>query len=392
VKKDISSVNKAAYLRYLAIDECLSAPGKGFTKKELQSKISRKILKQKGYESRESDEQIEGEEYNDGASEVSIRQIEYDLLNMQDIFNFPFPLDECKTRFGRLVRYKYPIEGFSIRNLPISPVEALHLNSVLETLSRLKGLPTHKGLEEAINSLKKIHNVELKQVVEFENTNSEKINNKFSIFYGPLYDAIISNKVIRVKWFSFEKGETRAVVHPYLLKQYNQRWYLIGYSEKNNIRLESGEILNGILNIPFDRMISFSDEEPVQYMEEKFVEPQSIVTKDLTIQKILNSWSSGIHRVEDFYKNLVGVTFTEGGPQIIKFRVTDKLKPYIQSKLLHNTQTPIQNDNTFTINVHINYELKSLIRSHGVGLEVLEPLSLREEMRQEYELLAEKHK
>ena len=404
-KKDISTVNKAAYLRYTAIDECLSAPGEGFTKKELQAKITRKIIEFMGYEVDEDtrtkidiapdlykpiDKQKEGVEYHDKFnSKVSIRQIEYDLNNMSKLFKFPFLLEDCKIKEGRLVRYKYPLQNFSIRNLPISPVEAMHLNSVLEMLSRLKGLPQHKGLEEAISSLQKIHNVELKQIVEFENSNSDKINNKFSIFYGPLYDAIISNKVIRVKWFSFEKGETRAVVHPYLLKQYNQRWYLIGYSEKNNIRLESGKTLNGILNIPFDRMISFSDEEPIQYMEEKFVEPQSIVTKDLTIQKILNSWSSGIHRVEDFYKNLVGVTFTEGGPQIIKFRVTDKLKPYIQSKLLHKTQTPIQNDNTFTINVHINYELKSLIRSHGVGLEVLEPQSLREEMKRDFETLVE---
>jgi predicted DNA-binding transcriptional regulator YafY len=383
VNKDISLIQKAAYLRYTAIDECLSAPGEGFTKKELQAKITRKIIEFIGYEVDEDtgtkidiasdlykpiDKQKEGVEYHDKFnSKVSIRQIEYDLNNMSKLFKFPFLLEDCKIKDGRLVRYKYPLEKFSIRNLTISPVEAMHLYSVLEMLSRLKGLPQHKGLEEAISSLQKIHNVELKQIVEFENSNSDKINNNFSIFYGPLYDAIISNKVIRVKWFSFKDGEKRAVVHPYLLKQYNQRWYLIGYSERNNIYIEPGKPLKKILNIALDRMIPFTEKEPIQYAEDKYIE----------------------YGVDNFYRNLVGVSFTENGPQKIKLKVTNDLKPYVESKPLHNTQTPIMEDNTFTITVHINYELRSLIRSHGVGLEVLEPQSLREEMKRDFETLVE---
>ena len=386
VKKELSSVNKAAYLRYVAIDECLSAPGIGFTKKELREKITMKMIDFKGYDVDEEtgekldvkiedfynkiQKQEEGVEYHyKFKPKVSIRQIEYDLVNMSKLFNFPFPLDDCKTKFGRLVRYKYPLEKFSIRNLPISPSEALHLNSVLEMLSRLRGLPQHKGLNEAIESLKKIPNIELKYVVEFENSDSEKINNKFDIFYGLLYDAIISNKVIRVKWISYKDGEKRAVVHPYLLKQFNHRWYLIGYTEKNNILTEEGRPLKKILNIPFDRMLPFSEEEPVQYVEDKYIE----------------------YSIENFYRDLIGVTFTDAGPQKIRLKVTNKLKPYIESKKLHRTQSNIDKDNTFTINVHINYELKSLIRSHGVGLEVLEPQSLREEMKRDFETLVEKY-
>lgn len=382
-KKDISSVNKAAYLRYLAIDECLSAPGTAFTKEELRAWVTLKMVKFKGYDTDDDtgeiieitnedfyeniDRQKEGKKYlHKIPPKVSIRQIEYDLASMFRLFAIPFEIEDCKTKEGRLVRYKYPDKNFSIRNLPISPIEALHLSSVLEMLSRLKGLPQHKGLNEAIESLKKIHNVELKSVVEFENSDSEKINNKFDVFYGPLYDAIISNKVIRVKWLSFKDGEIRAVVHPYLLKQYNQRWYLIGYTEKNNIYTENGP-LKEILNIPFDRMIPFSDKEPIQYVDDKFIE----------------------YYVDNFYRDLVGVSMTKAGPLKIKLKVTDKLKPYIESKKLHRTQSIIDKENTFTIRVHNNYELKSLLRSHGVGLEVLEPQSLREEMKSDFETLVE---
>lgn len=117
----------------------------------------------------------------------------------------------------------------------------------------------------------------------------------------------------------------------------------------------------------------------IQYSEETVI---GYATKDVFEE----------YDVEGFYEDLIGVTLTKAGPQKIKFRVTDKLKPYILSKPLHETQTPIREDNTFSINVHINYELRSLIRSHGIGLEVLEPLSLREQMREEYEMLAQKYR
>ena len=369
-KKDISTVNKAAYVRYMLIDECLRTPGDGMTKKEIQAKISKKLAEIRGEQNvREIDRQEEGEEYNDGGQEISIRQIEYDLNNMAEIFKFPFDLEECKTKDGRLVKYKYPDKNFSIRNMPISSTEAIHLQAVLEMLSRLKGLPQQKWINEAIENLSELHSVDVENVVEFDRSDYSDISDKLEIYFGPIYDAIVSKRVIKVKWCSFNEGNVEAVIHPYMLKQYNHRWYLIGKSEKNTIKIGGG--FKGILNVPIDRMIQFSEETVIGYE-----------TKDVFEE----------YDVEGFYEDLIGVTLTKAGPQKIKFRVTDKLKPYILSKPLHETQTPIREDNTFSIKVHINYELRSLIRSHGVGLEVLEPQSLREEMRKEFEELVSKYK
>lgn len=364
-KKDISSVNKAAYLRYLAIDECLSTPGDGMTKKEIQAMVSKKIAERRGEHVRGIDIQEEGKEYNDGGQEISIRQIEYDLNNMEEIFQFPFDLEKCKTKEGRLVKYKYPDKNFSIRNMPISSTEAIHLQAVLEMLSRLKGLPQQQWINETIEKLSDLHSVDVENVVEFDRTDFSDISDKLGVFYGPLYDAIVKKRVIRVKWISFKDGQIEALIHPYLLKQYNHRWYLIGKSSVNTIMNEVG--FEGILNVPIDRMIPYSDESVIGYEAKVDFEG---------------------HDMEDFYSDLVGVTFTKEGPMKVKFRVSDSLKPYIISKPIHESQTIIKSEvNTFIIEVHNNYELKSLLRSHGVGLEVLEPLSLRDEMKRDFETL-----
>ena len=370
-KKDISTLTKAALNRYFIIDECLSNRYQrpdGWTVTELRVMITKKL---RGYADTYVPEYYgsKGYPYDEDwfKSDVSIskRQIQKDLKDMEKLYDINIDFVEK----GRLVRYYYEDSKFSIRNLPISSTEALHLQSVLSMLSRLKGLPQQEWINESIENLKKLYNVPDEKIIDFEVSSYSHVSDKLETFFGPLYEAITNKKVIAVKWNSFKDGECEAIIHPYLLKQYNHRWYLIGKSEKNNIKVENG--FKGILNVPLDRMLQYSKDCLVGEA------PGEVFEK---------------YDLEDFYDDLIGVTFTLAGPQKVKLKVTDALKPYIVSKPLHESQTPVREDNTFTIIVHINYELKSLLRQHGKGIEVLEPLILREEMRKEYELLAEKHK
>lgn len=371
VKKDISSVNKAALNRYFIIDECLSnryLRPHGWTVTELRVMICNKLRDYVDLfvpEHRDGEGYAYDDEWFKKDKSISARQVQQDLNNMEDLYK----MDIKSEKDGRLIRYYYEDPNFSIRNLPISSTEALHLQSVLSMLSRLKGLPQQEWINESIENLKKLYNVPDEKVIDFDVSTFSDISEKLEKFFGPLYEAITAKRVIAVKWVSFSDGETEAIMHPYLLKQYNHRWYLIGKSEKNSIN--GGNGYQGILNVPIDRMIPYSKDSLVAEAPDEVYEPYDL---------------------ECFYEDLIGVTFTPAGPQKVKLKVTDVLKPYIVSKPLHESQTPVKEDNTFTITVHINYELKSLLRQHGKGLEVLEPLSLREEMRKEYELLAEKHK
>jgi predicted DNA-binding transcriptional regulator YafY len=63
------------------------------------------------------------------------------------------------------------------------------------------------------------------------------------------------------------------------------------------------------------------------------------------------------------------------------------LVPYIITKPLHRNQTVRKKykngDILIEMSVFINYELKSLILSHGSGLIVKKPLSLKQELLKE---------
>ena len=360
-KKDIASVKATAYRRYLIIDECLrNTSWNGWTIQELRAKITKELNGETGPVPR----QIDGIGYDEDMSEISTRQLQIDLHNMEDCFK----TNISYKKEGRLYRYYYEDADFSIRNMPISSLEAMHLNSVLRMLSRFKWLPQEQWITETIEHLESFSmNDEPEKVVEFDVPSDESAAYKnLTLFFSPLYDAVVNKRVIKIKWNSYTAGLQEDSLHPYMLKQYNNRWYIIGLSQNKR---DKGEDI--IFNVALDRMVPYSDESLIEYND-----------------KIRFKGND----MDEFYYELIGVTFTKEGPQKIKFKVTDQLKPYIESKPLHLSQTRIREDNTFSITVHINYELRSLIRSHGIGLEVLEPLSLREQMREEYEMLAQKYK
>lgn len=60
---------------------------------------------------------------------------------------------------------------------------------------------------------------------------------------GVLFDNISNQVVIKLEYHTFTDKEAREIIfHPYLLKQYNNRWYLIGAADND------GKILNFALD------------------------------------------------------------------------------------------------------------------------------------------------
>jgi hypothetical protein len=74
---------------------------------------------------------------------------------------------------------------------------------------------------------------------------------------------------------------------------------------------------------------------------------------------------------------LYGVTIKDGSlPQKIIFSTTYVLSKYMDSKPIHTTQEKIETTNeknTYSLNVYVNYEIKSKLRSFGDDLQVIYP-------------------
>ena len=76
----------------------------------------------------------------------------------------------------------------------------------------------------------------------------------------------------------------------------------------------------------------------------------------------------------------------------LKIQVDEKLKDFFISKPLLSCQKNINNDNIFTYEgIIITLELKQKIRSYGSQLHVIEPLSLVNELKDDFEKSLKKY-
>jgi predicted DNA-binding transcriptional regulator YafY len=169
---------------------------------------------------------------------------------------------------------------------------------------------------------------------------------------GKLFDMISNEVVISLSYHTFTDPTVRSIVfHPYLLKQYNDRWFLIGAADNDK----------KILNFPLDRI---DDVEPLP--EKKYVEcPEDLYER---------------------FEDVVGVTINDKEPEHILFWVSDTSKDYVATKAIHGSQTQIKREAEqklrkqypnfeggafFTIDCIRNYELIRELWSYGKELLVL---------------------
>ena len=144
--------------------------------------------------------------------------------------------------------------------------------------------------------------------------------------------------------FSRSRAETKIMFHPYFLKRYKQRWYMIGLKEK-------GE---SIRTYALDRV------KEMQIVKENFEKPGSIT-------------------LEELFGNIVGVTTSKAPVRTVRLQATPIQAKYFRALPLHPSQTETVHDNysIFTYRLQLNYELAHEILSFGDAVKVLDPPELR---------------
>jgi predicted DNA-binding transcriptional regulator YafY len=146
------------------------------------------------------------------------------------------------------------------------------------------------------------------------------------------------------------------VLHPYFLKQYNNRWYVFGKNDVSQF----------VMNLALDRITT------IQESKKKFIPNKSI-------------------DFNEYFEDIVGVTLSnEGVVQNIVLKVSNLLFPYIQTKPIHGSQKVKEQGASYTVislDLIPNYELESLILSYGEGVEILKPKSFRDKIKKRIELM-----
>lgn len=328
--------NRNAQLRYQVIDRCLKNRGRQWTWQTILEEVNT-ILREDNPKSQGIGKTTLYEDLKDIEYRVYNGEIERRKIG-----------DEKKTVY---LRYADP--DYSINNQPLSETETNQLKSAIQILSRFKGMPQFEWINEIIPAIEtKLGLVSVeKEIISFESNDDYEGLTHISTFFN----AIVNKRVLKITYQDFKSPLSYELdFHPYFLKQFNSRWFVLGYNPDKKNRLQ---------NLALDR---------VKKGEE--------INSEFVLSDI--NW-------DDYFADFVGVSRMDASPIEIKIFIVDaEQAAYIKTKPLHQTQKQIkQVENGFetSINVIPNYELEKLILSFGERIKILSPDSFREKMKDRIE-------
>lgn len=277
--------------------------------------------------------QQSGLSYGEG-DELPLRTFHNHRNAIRDIFDISIEVDKSVSG------YKYHIEG----------VEQLLGNSLrtwlIDSYATLNQLQADKKLEGRI---------------QFEDIPS---GNKWLTLF---MQAMRENKAVEITHQGFGKDESKTfVIEPYHLKVSQRRWYVIAnnpyYVDYNRAHQT---------NIPEIRIYALDRILHACSLEQEFE-----VNRDFDINK--------------FYEGCVGIIPSQEPIERVVLRAYWQAPDYLRTLPLHPSQEELESDGEsaiFQYHVKITYSFLQLIMQQGDQVEVLEPASLREQMKRLAETL-----
>lgn len=272
--------------------------------------------------------------------------IEKDLFAMR--IEHDAPIKYNKREGG----YYYTNPLFSINDIPLTNDDITSIKFAINTLKQFREVDMFKQFGNAIDKIvdritisEDPRDKDISNFVQFEVALSSSGNE----FLSPLLQAIRASKLASFEYTSFvtNRSKNRKVM-PLLLKEYRNRWYLISFDlDKKNI-----------ITYALERMTE------VVILDEKGEKPVSF-DPDL------------------FFKHAIGITSSEDEPSDIIFKADNVSAKYIISQPFHSSQLVVKegkNRTTFELKILISEEFIRAVLSYAGGIEIIEPLELREDI------------
>ena len=310
-------------IRYLAYDKCLQNRGIKYTWQDLQ-KAANQDLEECDYQ--------------------PIGKTQF-FQDIKDLKGTPYlaPIETYKD--GGQSYYRYSDANYSFRKHELTEAEAEQVRSALLVLSRFKGMPQFEWVQEMIPKIEQTFKLgnQSDEIIGFE----QNVDLKGLNYFGELFNAILHKKVLKIKYKSFKSDQTiEHTIHPYFLKQYNNRWFLFGKLQK----------YQGITNLALDRI-----EGDILPVNQTYLENTEI-------------------DFNEYFEDIIGVTKPVGKQvEKVKLWFSPAQAPYIHTKPLHGTQKEKLDESGLTITIEVipNVELEQHILRYGENCKVLEPEELK---------------
>lgn len=281
---------------------------------------------------------------------ISISSIQKDIYAMRYDSNLGF---DAPIEFDRYARgYIYTDPDYSISKLPVSADDLKGLEFAITILEQFKDIPAIKVFEDAITKIAS----SVKQNIENESPGKEvfildRPNSYKGIEFMPLIvEAIRERREIVLKYKPFGKDEKKHTIHPFFIREYKARLYLIAKDIHPTKDPKT-------LTFSFDRMVD--------------------------VIKMNETFDEGSINNKAYFDATIGISKTDEMPQLIVLQFAPHQSNYLLSQPLHHSQKVLtQNDKEFTISVEVvvNYELSERLKGYGSQVKVIKPKSLAKEI------------
>ncbi|MBP5689260.1 MAG: WYL domain-containing protein [Muribaculaceae bacterium] len=164
--------------------------------------------------------------------------------------------------------------------------------------------------------------------------------------------AMREGKALNIVYQSFARDEkTEFVLHPYCLKVFRQRWYVVGWHEP-------------------------SDDVRIYGLDR--VDSMTITTKKFTMPANFDP--------QEYFEDSFGVFRNDGvAVETVRLRANDEERAYLRSLPLHHSQQEVEIGEDYSVfewRLRPSFDFKQAILAMGANVEVLEPQWLREDLRQ----------
>lgn len=321
-------VGKHPFMRYRIINACLTNTKKLYpTLEEIKSVLAKQDIT------------------------VDNRSIERDLEAMRHDrrLGYNAPIAFCRRNKG----YHYTDPDFTIDKLPLSSEEIEAFELIVESFQRFRGAQVLDNVAGIFDKLDKVVKQQVKPKkgdINYPVVDFEKVPFSRGIeHFDKLYQAIIKQQPLLIGYKKFDQPVREHIFHPYLLKEYKFRWYLLGYSERSR---------NKII-LALDRI-------------------ESMMNKKVPFKPY-----KGID-VQKYFDHTIGVTINPVGVKEIQLWCSSAQGNYFKTQPLHATQQILSDDATgLVLSLHLmpNYELLQTLLAFGAEVKVLKPTSLQQQVK-----------
>ena len=275
------------------------------------------------------------------------RTVVEDIKYFKNFYQAPIK----KHKIGKRTVWYYEDANFSVDKISVGVDELLLIQKAVDIIAAMKTFSVSTKLQNIVWRLKqerRLNDAQTASFIQFE-TNE---NTAGCQYFDPIYEAIKDEAVLKITYQRFISDQQREfIIHPYLLKEYRNRWYLLCLIDGKR----------EVTTFALDRIIKVKNSS-------KPFKPSTHFDPEKYFQHVI-----GIYRKLD------------DKPVVIKIKVAPLQAAYFKTQPLHHTQKIIKafKDGSVLMlyNLIINLELKQLLLCYSGSIKVIEPEGLKKKIK-----------